>query len=154
MHHKLSVFAVIVALLLGAVMVGGRSVSAAPGNGNGAQTGGGQISVDDCSYDSTICFQAQGEYHWVYTPSDGFNVQANLRSACFTFDDGNPADYFSACAYSDHLQFHTKAGEVQVVHISVGSGTVTYGNETVCFSAAFHEANGNIQYDGIDWSPC
>lgn len=138
--------------LVSLLATGASATLAAPGNGAYPS------HVNDCGYvaeyDYTFCYTAQNVFHVVSTPSGGYDVQYSSRS-CYTVyagTDTSATPLSQNCAYL-RSQSHYKDGGVQVIHYALGNVTTEAG-ETFCFSATYHEANGQIQYESFSYTAC
>jgi hypothetical protein len=148
-----SLLLVAASLVVVSLFAGGSRAAPAAGNGNGTMTGGGPINVTDRTYlapfdDITTCYTSQGDYHFVYTPSGGYQAHSEAHH-CFTVypgTDTSAAPLSQLCGY-DHNQFHTKEGEVQLVQETYGESYTDAAGNSFCYAAQYHEVNGVVQYD-------
>lgn len=144
----------VIALLFASVL--GLGAGVANAGGNGAQTGGDQIKVNDCydtGYGTTFCYTAKGEYHFVATRTGGYNGQLNIQSECYTETDNVTGDVlYHTCYTNEHNLYHFNGTDTQVLRsVFTVSYTDSFGN-AYCYTAQYHEANGQVQFDRL--VPC
>jgi hypothetical protein len=129
----------------GFALIVGTALPASAASGVGAQV----YNQKDCQYYpyATVCGTQHAEYNIVETPSGNANYQANGKyDLTVTLSDGST--YTDSGSFQGHGLFLKGQNQEESIHFS--EETAAGNGQTCTYSADFHYANGNVQFDNFD----